>query len=105
MDAQKWDDVPILSKILPGPACEGAVGMMDHSVHPKTVVPSATPRVFTVRDFSLSLPHYHYPPSTAGATSIITSAGHHSSLDGTHDLGDIDWLPEAVAFSDLHGLL
>jgi len=62
MDAQKRDDIPILNKILPGPACEGTVGMMDHSVHPKTVVLAATPRVFTVRDFSLSLPRYHYPP-------------------------------------------
>jgi hypothetical protein len=53
MDAEKWDDVPILNKVLPGPACEGTVGVMDHSVHPKTVVPSAAPQVVTVRDPSL----------------------------------------------------
>jgi len=63
MDAQKWDDIPILNKILPGPAYEGTVGiMMRHFVHADTVVPSATPRVVTVRDCSLSLPLYHDPP-------------------------------------------
>lgn len=62
MDAQKWNDVAILNKILPGPAYEGSVGVMGRSVHTETVVPSATPRVVTVKDFSLSLPLYHYPP-------------------------------------------
>lgn len=64
MDAQKWNDVPILNKILPGPACEGTVRtiLMGQTVHTETVVPSATPRVATVRDFSLSLPLYYYPP-------------------------------------------
>src|SRR5688572_22408675 len=40
MDAQKWNDVPILNKILPGPAWERTVGMMGYSVHPKIVAPS-----------------------------------------------------------------
>ena len=61
MDAQKWNDVPILNKILPGPAYEGTVGVMGRSVHTETVVPSATPRVVTVRDLSLSLPRYNDP--------------------------------------------
>jgi len=59
MDAQKRNDVPILNKILPGPSCEGAVGVMGHSAHTETVVPLVTRRVVMVRVFSLSLPLCH----------------------------------------------
>jgi len=38
MDAEKWNDVPILDKILPGPDCERTLGRMGHSVHTETVV-------------------------------------------------------------------
>lgn len=55
MDGQEWDDVPvpILRKALPGPAYDGTVGMMGHSVHAEIVAPSATPRVVIVRNLSL----------------------------------------------------
>lgn len=38
MDAQKWNDVPILRKTLPGLAKGGSVGIrMDYSVHTDTI--------------------------------------------------------------------
>jgi len=40
MDAQKWNDIPMLNKIFPGPASEGTVGVMGRSVHTETIVPS-----------------------------------------------------------------
>ncbi len=105
MDAQKWNDVPILNKIFPGPAYQGTVGVMGRSVHTESVVPSATPQVVTVRNCSLSLPLYHDPPQPSRAAATITSAVQHRSLDGTHDPGDIDRLCGSGALSDLHGLL
>lgn len=105
MDAQKWNDIPILNKIFPGSACQGTVGVMGCSVHTESVVPSATPQVVIVRNCSLSLPFIIIHPSPAEAASIITSAVQHRSLDGTHDPGDIDRLCGAGALSDLHGLL
>lgn len=52
MDAEKWNDVAILSETLPGSAYDGTVGMIGHSVHTETVAPSAMPRVVTVRNLS-----------------------------------------------------
>lgn len=94
MDAEKWNDVAILDKILPGPGYGGTVGMMGRSVHTEIVAPSAMPRVVTVGNLSLNYPLYNM---------LITSAVRYRS-----------WLarsrshrraPEAVTFSDLHGLL
>ena len=38
MDAEKWNDVPILNDTLPGSSYEGTVGMIGHSVHTETIV-------------------------------------------------------------------
>ena len=38
MDAKKWNDIPILNKVLPGLAYESTVGLIGHSVHIETVV-------------------------------------------------------------------
>jgi hypothetical protein len=53
MDAQKWNDVPILNNILPGSTYKRTVGTMGHSVPTETVAPSATPQVVTGSDLSL----------------------------------------------------
>lgn len=53
MDAQKWNDVPILDKILPGPDCERTLGRMGRSVHTETVALSAMSRMVTVRNLLL----------------------------------------------------
>src|SRR5262249_52985062 len=49
MNAQKGNDVPMLNKILPGPACKDTAGtiLVGQTVHTETVVPSATPEVVT----------------------------------------------------------
>lgn len=91
MDAQKWNDIPMLNKPLPGLAYEGTVGIrMSHFAHTETVAPSVRPHVVIVRDLLLS---------------VITSTVQHRSLDGTHDLGDIDRLCGAGTLSDSHALL
>lgn len=82
MDAQKWNDIPMLKKIFPGPACEGTGGVMGRSVHTETIVPSAALRMVTLRNCSPSLSLILIThPAPAEAASILTRVVQHSPLE------------------------